>query len=139
MARIGSNSVRKKRENLRALEVTRTPSKSLEMPTLLRSGASERSKIQFCLTYVSFDVTALLRPVLSKRLRSVLTFLSFIRSHCTASNYNTVLPNVSFLRSHCTASKRSALTFLSFIRSHCTASNCALYDSTGAVRRHMRI
>jgi hypothetical protein len=33
----------------------------------------------------------------------------------------------------------SVLTYSSHLRRHCTASTCALYDSTGAVRRHMRI
>ena len=33
----------------------------------------------------------------------------------------------------------SVLTYSFHLRRHCTASTCALYDSTGAVRRHMRI
>ena len=78
----------------RACPVATEPSKpllelvyfSFEIAALLSSGASERSKMQFCLTYLSFEVTALLRTVLSKRLRSVLTYLSFLRSHCTASH-----------------------------------------------------
>ena len=33
----------------------------------------------------------------------------------------------------------SALPYSYFMRNHSTASTCALYNSTGAVRRHMRI
>ena len=58
---------------------------------------------QFWLAYLSFGVAVLLRPVLSSRLCSVLTSLSFLRCRCTASNF-TLLDFTCAVRRICESS-----------------------------------